>query len=62
MLSNLTNRIITIVVILALAVWLDLSPQIQIPNPVEEGASLFVRDVSTRLPAASWKTVPMLWA
>lgn len=49
MISNLTNRIIIILVVLALALWMDLSPEIQIPNPIEEGAALFVRDVSTRL-------------
>lgn len=49
MLSNLTNRIIIILVVLALALWLDLSPKIEIPNPIEQGANLFLRDVSTRL-------------
>lgn len=49
MLSNLTNRIIIILLVMALALWLDLSPQIKIPNPIEEGATLFLRDVNTRL-------------
>lgn len=49
MLSNLTNRIIIILLVLALALWIDLSPKIEIPNPIEEGASLFLRDVNTRL-------------
>jgi preprotein translocase subunit SecD len=49
MLSNLTNRIIIILLVLALALWMDLSPKIEIPNPIEQGATLFLRDVSTRL-------------
>ena len=49
MLSNLTNRIIIILLVLALALWIDLSPKIEIPNPIEEGATLFLRDVNTRL-------------
>ena len=49
MLSNLTNRIIMILLVLALALWMDLSPQIEIPNPVDEGARLFFRDINPRL-------------
>ena len=49
MLRNLTNRIILILLVLALALWMDLSSRVEIPNPVDEGATLFSRDVNPRL-------------
>ena len=49
MLRDLTNRIIIIVVVLALALWMDLSSRVEIPNPADEGAVLFSRDVNPRL-------------
>ena len=49
MLRNLTNRIIIILLVLALALWMDLSSRVEIPNPVDEGAILFSRDVNPRL-------------
>lgn len=49
MLRNLTNRIILIVFILALALWVDLSEEITLQNPFEETARWFERDVRPRL-------------
>lgn len=49
MLRTLTNRIIMIVLVLALALWVDLSDEIKIPNPIDEGTYVFERDVKPRL-------------
>jgi preprotein translocase subunit SecD len=49
MISNLTNRILVILLILALALWIDLSPKLEFPNPADPGSVLFSRDVATRL-------------
>jgi preprotein translocase subunit SecD len=49
MFRNLTNRIILIAFILALALWVDLSREIQIPNPFNESHVWFERDVKPRL-------------
>lgn len=49
MLSNLTNRIIVILFVLALALWIDFSAKLELPNPVDQGATLFSRSVSPRL-------------
>ncbi|MBM3123662.1 MAG: protein translocase subunit SecD [Chloroflexi bacterium] len=48
MIRNLSNRIIAIVFVLAFALWIDLSPQIEVLNPLD-GNALFIRDVSPRL-------------
>jgi preprotein translocase subunit SecD len=48
MTRNLTNKIVIILLVLALALWIDLSPQVEIPNPVT-GTTLFSRDVRPRL-------------
>jgi len=49
MFRNLTNRIILILLVLALALWVDLSDEIRVPNPMDEGTFLFKRDVKPRL-------------
>jgi len=49
MFRNLTNRIFLILLVLALALWVDLSDEIILPNPFDEGAFLFTRDVKARL-------------
>ena len=48
MIRNLTNRIILIVIILALALWVDLSPEINVINPATD-ETLFTQDLATRL-------------
>lgn len=48
MIRNLTNRIILIVTILALALWIDLSREIKILNPISD-ETLFARNVEPRL-------------
>jgi len=48
MIRNLTNRIILIVLILTLALWVDLSDEINVLNPVSNEA-LFSRNVEPRL-------------
>lgn len=48
MIRNLTNRIFIIVVILALALWIDLSPEINVINPVNN-ETLFSHNVEPRL-------------
>ncbi len=48
MIRNLSNRIIIIVIVLALALWIDLRNQITVLNPINDTA-LFERDVSPRL-------------
>jgi len=48
MIRNLTNRTIFVVVILAVSLWIGLSKQITILNPVN-GDTLFSRDVEPRL-------------
>lgn len=50
MIRNLTNRIILIVVVVALALWIDLSREINIPNPFGSfDEVLFSRNVEPRL-------------
>ncbi|MBC7877884.1 MAG: protein translocase subunit SecD [Anaerolineales bacterium] len=48
MIRNLTNRIILIVVVVALALWIDFSREITILNPVTDD-TLFTQDVAPRL-------------
>lgn len=48
MTRNITNRIIIILFILALALWIDLSEEIQLINPINDTV-LFERDVTPRL-------------
>lgn len=48
MIRNLTNRIIIIVILVALALWIDLSSEVRIVNPVTD-APLFTRNVTPRL-------------
>ena len=48
MIRNLTNRIILIVLILTLALWVDLSDEINVLNPVSN-ETLFSRNVEPRL-------------
>ncbi len=48
MIRNLTNRIITILAVLIVALWIDLSTEIELLNPVNNDI-LFQRDVSPRL-------------
>lgn len=50
MIRNLTNRIILIVVVVALSMWINLSQKIEVPNAFSNsGANLFERDVQPRL-------------
>jgi preprotein translocase subunit SecD len=49
MIRNLTNRILVILLVLALALWIDLNDEIKIPNPFNQNASLFARNVKPRL-------------
>ncbi|HLA88631.1 MAG TPA: hypothetical protein VJL10_11445, partial [Anaerolineales bacterium] len=48
MIRNLTSRIILIVVILALALWIDFSGNVTILNPLTD-ETLFTRDLTPRL-------------
>src|SRR6185503_7554456 len=48
MVRNLTNRIIIIVLILAVGLWIDLSNKLQLINPVND-AVIFERSVTPRL-------------
>jgi len=48
MIRNLTNRIIIIVLILALGLWIDLSDKIQLINPIND-AVLFEQSITPRL-------------
>ena len=48
MTRNVTNRILIILFILALALWIDLSEEIQLINPINN-TPLFQRDVTPRL-------------
>jgi preprotein translocase subunit SecD len=48
MIRNLTNRIILILVIVGLALWIDLSDKITLPNP-RGGSPLFQLNTTTRL-------------
>ena len=48
MIRNLTNRIILIVVVVALAIWVDLSREIELLNPVSSEV-LFTRNLEPRL-------------
>ncbi|HEX9841007.1 MAG TPA: protein translocase subunit SecD [Anaerolineales bacterium] len=48
MTRNVTNRLIIILFILALALWIDLSEEIQLINPIND-TPLFQRDVTPRL-------------
>lgn len=49
MFRNLTNRIILITFVLALALWVDLSREIRIQNPFNDAQVWFQRDVQPRL-------------
>lgn len=49
MYRNLTNRILFIVFVLVVAMWIDLNDRIVIPNPFDQSADLFERDVKPRL-------------
>lgn len=50
MIRDLTNRIILIVVVVALAMWINLSQKIVLPNPLSNSnENLFERDVQPRL-------------
>jgi preprotein translocase subunit SecD len=49
MIRNLTNRIILIVIVTSLALWVDLSDRLVIPNPFDETLNLFEKDVKPRL-------------
>jgi preprotein translocase subunit SecD len=50
MMRNITNRILIILIVLALALWVDLSQEsISLPNPFDPGTNLFERDVALRL-------------
>src|SRR5688572_16789333 len=48
MTRNITNRIIIILFVLTLALWIDLSEEIQLINPIND-TPLFQRDVTPRL-------------
>lgn len=48
MIRNQTNRIILILVIFAVALWIDLSSEIKITNPVDD-TTIFERNIATRL-------------
>jgi len=48
MIRNLINRILIIVIVTGLALWIDLTPKIQITNPID-GAILFEQDIAPRL-------------
>jgi preprotein translocase subunit SecD len=48
MIRNLTNRLISIAILLALAVWIDLNQKVEVINPFDDSV-LFSRDVSPRL-------------
>jgi preprotein translocase subunit SecD len=48
MIRNLTNRIITIVLIVILALWIDFSQKINVINPVND-ETLFTHDLTPRL-------------
>ena len=49
MIRNLTNRITLILLVLVIALWIDLNDRITIPNPFNQSAALFARDVKPRL-------------
>lgn len=49
MIRNLTNRIILIVLVLAFTIWVDLNNKLVVPNPFDENANLYERDVKPRL-------------
>lgn len=50
MIRDLTNRIILIVVVIALSMWINLNQKIEIPNPFSNTSeNLFERDVQPRL-------------
>jgi preprotein translocase subunit SecD len=48
MIRNLYTRLVLILIVAALAIWVDVSDQIQIPNPFNDTA-LFSRSISPRL-------------
>lgn len=48
MIRNLTARLVVILIIAALAIWVDASNQFIIPNPIDQ-TTLYQRDVSPRL-------------
>lgn len=50
MIRDLTNRIILIVLVVALSMWINLSQKIEVPNPLSNSTeNLFERDVQPRL-------------
>ncbi|MCC6299311.1 MAG: protein translocase subunit SecD [Anaerolineales bacterium] len=49
MLRNLTNRLLVIALVLIAALWVDLNDKIAIPNPFDQSADLFERNVKPRL-------------
>lgn len=49
MIRNLYTRLVLIVIVAALAIWVDVSPEIRIPNPFNQDAPLAERDVTPRL-------------
>lgn len=50
MIRDLTNRIILIVIVVALSMWINLSQKIVLPNPLSDTSeNLFERDVQPRL-------------
>src|SRR5690242_17483731 len=44
-----TNWLVLIIFLVALALWVDLSKQISLPNPFNSDKNLFARNVQTRL-------------
>src|SRR5512147_1069590 len=49
MIRNLYNRLVLIVIVAALAIWADMSPEIRIPNPFNKDALLVDRSIAPRL-------------
>src|SRR5512134_1431396 len=49
MIRNLYTRLVLIVIVAALAIWVDVSDEIQLPNPLDTETTLFSRNVTPRL-------------
>ncbi|HET9914627.1 MAG TPA: protein translocase subunit SecD [Anaerolineales bacterium] len=49
MIRNLYNRLVLIVIVAALAIWADMSPEIRIPNPFNKDTLLVDRSIAPRL-------------
>ena len=49
MIRDLANRIILIVVVLAVALWVDLNDKLEVVNPFDQNVFLFERDVKPQL-------------